>query len=363
VGAAGRNSAIGCGQTFPPPPNLPRRGRGNRIAVLAVFTLASLSRADVRPGPEVDSAIDRALAYLARQQKPDGLITDGPNRVATTGLATLAFLAAGHVPDEGKYGGVVRNAVDALVKSVPPVGYVGGVDGSRMYGHGIVTLALAQAAGVDPSEKRRAALRTTLERMIKVILDAQNVQKDPTNAGGWRYEPNSGDSDLSLSGWASLSLRAAQNAGLNVPKEPAERAVGFIARCFKADEGCFCYTPGQAPSIAMTSVGVLDLHLLDAADRPEVARAAAWLATHPVQNDTRFFYYSLYYSTQAATQVGGDLQEQTWKNNKGLLLARQQDDGGFPQSTTAEEPGRVYATAMAALTLAVPYQMLPIYQR
>ena len=342
-----------------------RRGRmTNASTIAALLALApAAARSEVRPGPEIDGAIDRALTYLARQQQPDGTITDGPNRLATTGLATLAFLAAGHVPDQGRYGSVVRAAVDSLVKAVPANGYIGAVDGSRMYGHGIITLALAEAMGVEPLPRRRADVRAALERLIAVILDAQKIQKDPANAGGWRYEPSSGDSDLSLSGWSSLSLRAAQNMGMNVPKEPIERAVGYISHCFKTDEGGFCYQPGQPASIAMTAVGVLDMHLLDAADRPEVLRAADWLATHPVRDDTRFFYYSLYYSTQAATQVGGALQEQTWKNNRTVLLARQQDDGGFPQSPTPEEPGRVYATSMASLTLAVPYQMLPIYQR
>jgi hypothetical protein len=113
----------------------------------------------------------------------------------------------------------------------------------------------------------------------------------------------------------------------------------------------------------MTSVAVLDLYLLSAADREEVQRGAKWLTTHPVLADTKFFYYSVYYSTQAATQVGGELQENTWKNTKKLLLAKQQEDGGFAQSPSGEEPGRVYATAMSAMTLAVPYQLLPIYQR
>jgi hypothetical protein len=39
------------------------------------------------------------------------------------------------------------------------------------------------------------------------------------------------------------------------------------------------------------------------------------------------------------------------------------DDGGWPQSRNGEEPGRNYATSMALLTLAVPQNLLPIYQR
>ncbi len=339
--------------------------RSIAISVCCVLSLAGASfvRAAERAGPEVDVAVEKGLAYLAKQQKPSGAITDGPNGVATTGLAVLAYLAAGHVPDSGKHGLVVRGAVDFLVKAVPANGYVGSVDGSRMYGQGIVALALAEAMGVEPDPQKRQAMQNALQRMLDVILTAQKVRKDDNQRGGWRYEPGSGDSDLSLSGWSALALRASQNVGMNVSKEPIDRAVQYVARCFSMDEGAFAYQPGNPSSIAMTSVALLNLHLLDAADREEARRAASWLARQPINNDTRFLYYSLYYSTQAATQVGGELQDQVWKNNKKLLLDKQQEDGGFAQSPTAEEPGRVYATSMSVMTLAVPYETLPIYQK
>lgn len=334
-----------------------------RLAIITLLCAASLLRAETKTSPEVDAAVERGLVYLARQQKPTGAITDGPNQVATTGLSVLAFLAAGHTPDAGKHGLVVRSAIDFLVKAVPESGYVGSVDGSRMYGQGIVALALAESYGVEPSPQKRQAIRTALTRMIDVILKAQKVEKDDNNKGGWRYEPQSGDSDLSLSGWCSLSVRAAQNTGMNIAKEPVDRAVKYVARCFHPGLGGFGYQPGNEATIAMTSVAILDLHLLDAGDRDEVKRAAKWLAQKPVTSNTAFFYYSNYYSTQAAAQEGGELYDQVWKNNRRLLLAKQQDDGGFAPSPSGEEPGRVYATSMSILTLSIPYETLPIYQR
>ncbi len=339
----------------------PRRAA---ICSLALCAIASSARADVKPGPDVDAAIDKALTFLARQQQKDGSITDGPNKVAMTGLSVLAYLAAGHTPDTGKHGLVVRSAVDFLVGVVPKDGYIGNTDGSRMYGHGIVTLALAEAYGVEPDEARRARIRASLERLLKVILDAQKVNKDANNTGGWRYEPGSADSDLSLSGWCALALRASQNVGMNVTKEPVDRAVAYVARCVNAGDGGFAYQPGQASGIAMTSVAILNLCLLDAADRPEVKRVGKSLANNPVKLDTEFPHYAAYYSMQAATQIGGEVQEQVWKNNKALLLPRQSaEDGGFAPSPNGQEPGRVYSTAMSVLTLAIPYQLLPIYQR
>ena len=48
----------------------------------------------------------------------------------------------------------------------------------------------------------------------------------------------------------------------------------------------------------------------------------------------------------------------------GFLLKQQDEkDGGWPQSREQQEPGRAYATAMAVQTLAIPYRLLPVYQR
>jgi len=113
----------------------------------------------------------------------------------------------------------------------------------------------------------------------------------------------------------------------------------------------------------MTGVGVLNLYLLDAADRPEAMIAAKTLTEKLVTDQTRFQYYALYYTTQAAYQAGESVWPTVWKVNQDQLLDQQQPDGGWPQSRSGEEPGRVYATAMSVLTLTVPYRLLPIYQR
>jgi hypothetical protein len=313
---------------------------------------------------QLDDAISGGLDFLAKAQNPDGSFDGGGPKLAVTGLALMSMLASGNTPDEGKYGLTVRAAEDYLIKQTPEDGYFGTVDGSRMYGQGIITLALAEASGVEPDVGRRTAMRGVLARAVKIILDAQDIQKDQNFAGGWRYEPQSNDSDLSLSGWNALALRAAESVGLSVPKDRAQRAAAFVLKCYKPDEHGFSYQPGAGASIAMTGVGVLNLFLLDAADRPEAADGARWLMAHPVGDDTRMPYYSMYYATQAAYQAGGDVWPAVWASIQAKLLPTQnKSDGGWPQSHSGEEPGRVYATSMAILTMSVPYRLLPVYQR
>ena len=113
----------------------------------------------------------------------------------------------------------------------------------------------------------------------------------------------------------------------------------------------------------MTAVAILSLYLLDAAHHPETAEAVSFIVEKPIGDDTRYSYYSFYHVTQAAYQAGEPTWGTVWPMARGYLLSRQQPDGGWPQSKTREEPGRIYATAMAVLTLSVPYRLLPTYQR
>jgi hypothetical protein len=261
----------------------------------------------------------------------------------------------------------VRDAIDFLVKSCPPDGYFGKVDGSRMYGHAIATLALAEAYGTEVDPARRPRVRAALARAVAVLLRAQETTKDDPYRGGWRYEIGSTDSDLSVSGWCILALRAAHNAGVDVPKASADRAAAFVLACWRPDARGFAYQPGGGATLTMTASAVLDLHLLDRGSREESRRGAAYLARNPVDDKTEYPYYARYYATQAAFQVGGDLWPTVWNRTQADLLTPQRDqkesDGSWPPSRTANEPGRTYATAMSVLTLSVPLRLLPTYQR
>jgi hypothetical protein len=330
--------------------------------------------------PKLDASVERGLTFLARQQASNGAFGTGtaaapgkkpPPRAALTALALIGFLAAGHTPDEGKYGLTVREAVDWLVAQVPPDGYVGRADGSRMYGQAVVTLALAEAYGVEPQPQRRAELRAALDRLAKVIVAAQATEKPQPFAGGWRYEPDSADADLSLTGWNALALCAARSVEIDVPAMFAPKSSGFVRRCTHPAQKGFAYQPGGEPSVAMTGVGILTLSLLagnDAdADPPgQLSAAGRWLAEHPLRlADTDYPYYAAYYVTQAAYHGGEDVVSPALARSVLDRVIRAQDkDGGWPQPVKGEaEYGRLYSSAMAVLTLTVPYRLLPVYQQ
>ena len=54
----------------------------------------------------------------------------------------------------------------------------------------------------------------------------------------------------------ALALRAAQNVGMDVPKEAIEKAVAFTLKCFHKDAKGFAYQPGGGPNQGLTGVGV-----------------------------------------------------------------------------------------------------------
>jgi prenyltransferase beta subunit len=322
----------------------------------------------------LEGPISKGLAYLARQQQPDGSFQnrDAENRftgpkVALTGLSTMAFLASGRTPDAGKHGFAVRGAVEFLVKASPEDGYFGKVDGSRMYGHAIATLALAEAYGSESDAGQRKRVRAALEKCVKVLLAAQAVQKQESHRGGWRYETGSADSDLSVTAWCALALRAAQNAGLEAPKQSADRAADFILRCYRPEKKGFAYQPGGEPNAAMTAAAVLNLHLLDRASRQEANVGAQFLLDNRIDNKTEYPYYARYYTTQAAFQTGGNTWNRIWRRTNQALLVegelKQNPDGSWPASRTANEAGQTYSTSMAILTLSIPLRLLPTYQR
>jgi hypothetical protein len=360
---------------------------------LLIFLLVpALAGAQDRPQPadqdlsrELEGPISRGLAYLARQQQPDGSIQNreqerrdnaanansarftGP-KIPLTGLSLIAFLAAGHTPDNGKHGLVVRNALEYLVKACPDDGYYGNVDGSRMYGHAIATLALAEAYGTETDAKQRKRVRAALQKAVKVLLAAQNAMKDEVHRGGWRYEPASTDSDLSVTGWCALALRAAHDAGIHVPKDSADRAADYILRCYHPEKKGFSYQPGGDPTPGVTASAVLNLHLLYRSSRQEAATGAQFLLDNRIDNKTEYPCHARYYAAQAAFQSGGgEVWTRIWRRTRTALLeegpTKQEADGSWPQTRTANEPGRTYSTAMAVMTLSIPLRLLPTYQR
>lgn len=322
---------------------------------------------------DVDDAVDRGVQYLISQQQESGAIRDRRNDTTMTSLAIMAMAAVGHQPiDESPAGKAMRRGLDFVLdgKNQDQQGYFGRQDGSRMYGHGITTLMLTEMTGMGATDQQDERIEAALIKAIDLILRAQQIPKDRIYRGGWRYEPDSRDSDLSVSVWQLMALRSAKNDGLDVPTEAIDKAVDYLRRSYatvnRAEEsGGFAYIPTQnSPSFAMTAAGLLAMQVCGRYEVDEVKSASKWLFGQELKFDERFFFYGCYYYAQGMHQRGNPLADTANENVKKLLLPRQRSDGSWESSDGQErDAGLVYSTSMAILSLSVGHHFLPIYQR
>lgn len=345
-----------------------RQAIGATLLLAIAFTLrasAATDRNEVVIPANLDTSISIGLAFLAKHQNTDGSFDAGNQRAPMTSLSLLAFLSAGDAPDLGRYGLVVDQAAEWVLAQQSAEGYFGAGD-RGMYTHAITTLALAEVYGVESNLAQRIRIHEALERAVQVIVAAQAVAKsNPAFKGGWRYERNSPDSDLSLSGWNVLALRAAADMGIAVPSEVRQQATEFVQHCEDAAGKGFSYQPGGGAQPGDTAIAMLCLYALDAAvpNARKLDSADRYLQEHGIDENAQFPYYATYFVAQATFQRGAEAWTRLGNPSLERLIRTQEKDGGWPQSKNGQEPGRIYATAMALGALTVPYRLLPVYQR
>ncbi len=305
---------------------------------------------------------------------------------AATGLALLTYLGAGYTHLDDKHRTVVDKGLAWLVRNQKPNGdlFTGGSRPAWFYSHGIATIALCEAYGMtqDPG------LREPAQRAVQFICQTQH----PTR-GGWRYDLDaqgrSRESDTSVSGWQLMALKSAQMAGLEVPSEVLAKVGGWLdlAQAEQAEQaGQYVYNPyaadspeqrgGRSPNLAMTAEGMLmRIYLGRSRDNPRLADGADFLRDNPpevgtAQQPRRDCYY-WYYATQAMFQM----QEPYWTEwndrLRPLMESGQEESGPLAGSWHPLRPvpdrwghagGRLYVTAMHLLMLEVYYRHLPLFQ-
>jgi hypothetical protein len=320
---------------------------------------------------DVEQALARGFEYLVQTQQEDGSFPgEYGGSAGVVALVGMSFLAAGHTPGSSAYGSMINRCVDYVLKQQNKNGYIltSGRKDRGMYSHNISTLFLAEVSGMlDPDRDR--LVKKSLSQAVDVILKAQQQKKPEIHRGGWKYDPTARDSDLSVSGWALMALRAARLNGLQVPDEQVKAAADYILGN-QSERGSFGYTkPGDKHdgNASLTGLAILSLVLTGHHDTEAVLRAQNYLEHHYIKlHRQRFRLYGLYYCTQAAFQMGGRTWELIGPWLYEYYLPRQQANGSWPSNlggAGAESSTEAYRTSLILLSLAVPYRQLPIYQR
>ncbi len=307
-----------------------------------------------------EAVLNGALRYLAEQQNGNGSWTSlgrkGEHPVAMTGYVLMCFLANGQLPEEGEYAKQVGEGMKFLLDSLMPDGTYRGVDGGKyMYNHGIATLALAEIYG----QTKSPAIRTKLERAVKLIVTTQGTQGP--HRGGWRYRPRPDDADISVTVMQVVALRAAKNCGFDVPQRTIDEAIDYVKRCQVGGGGGFAYQAGGGEAgYARTAAAIYSLQVCGLYTDPLVAAGSEYLFAK-VNDNGQWWTYGSNYAAPAQYMIGGDTWKRWYGTMREKLLKTVKKNGD--QSYWDGDVGPVYCTAAHATILAMPYHYIPLYQR
>jgi hypothetical protein len=317
---------------------------------------------------ESELAVARALAYLARNQEPDGRWTKymrnrtpgsrDRHDTAYTALASLCFLGADHTPaKDSPYRQAVSRALEYLLSVQSADGDLRNGAGD-MYDQGIAAIALGEAARMTKDPRyTRAALRA-----CDFIVAAQN----PAH-GGWRYQPRA-DGDTSVLGWQVMALHGGEALGYQVPQRTREGALRWLERVSNGRHGGLAGYTNSNPRKSMTAEALFARILLsDDLTDPTIAEASKYLiedspASSPVD------HYTWYYTSLALMQLQNDAWTKWNGQLRDHLVKLQRRNGELEGSwdmdaNYGQRGGRVYSTALSTLTLEVYYRYLPMYSK
>ncbi|MCJ8330547.1 MAG: hypothetical protein HRT89_14435 [Lentisphaeria bacterium] len=364
------------------------------ICLAFLLLLPAWAENDAKNRQKVNMAIAGGLKWLADSQVQEGNTKGSWDsekfRVATASFAGLAFLANAHKPGKGEYGKVLDQTMDYVMKQMAPDGYLGSQD-QQMYVHAVATLfALSYLGRSDDADKEKK-LAAWCQKSIGLIIKAQKVaMKRQLALGGWRYSPDTSESDTSVTCWMLLVLHTAKQAGFTIDQGIFDEGLKYINNAWmirkvdiyddkgqatgrKKEIKGFVYRKGVSlePEAAATGIAVFVKSILEKKRDSKVNESLAYLKNYPpvwgAEHYNGYFFFASFYITQGMFQIGGD----EWidyrnKMNK-ALLENQKGNGRWPlpdnNKGQSSKAGLAYPTAMAILILSLEKQLLPMYQR
>lgn len=317
-----------------------------------------------------EAAVERGLAWLARHQAADGswhfdlagCRCDGACRdpgtlgstTASTGLALLPFLGAGHTHRDGPYQETVSRGIYYLLSRERATPRGSDFCEGTMYGQGVATLALAEALGMTGDE----LLVRPVRGAVRFVETSQDL-----HGGGWRYLPGQAG-DITVTAWQLVALKSSQLAGQEAPSPTIDGIRRFLDSVQTQQGAAYGYrTPAAKPSTS--AIGLLcRLYTGWRPDEAALRRGLDQLVRAPPDPAA---VYTNFYLSQALLQADHPAWPRWNARHRDQLVARQGRAGHEAGSWSFADPetapgGRLAHTALAILTLEVYYRLLPIYR-
>lgn len=356
-------------------------------------------------GSDTEDAVLAALKWLSRHQAPDGSWrvnghTDECNKplpngktygseacademgsdahdVGVTGLALLAFLGSAYTSisrdtyDAICFGEVVRKGVEFLLGEQKKDGALSKGTDREMYSHAIATLALVEATVFG----REAGWRRGTLMAVRYLVDAKSENK------GWRYEHQPAKSDSFVTFWAVQALGIASRLGFRVKHRVFRDAIDWYDEVTDEDFNRVGYDAPETGKVfiegknekfshheTLTAAGAFARAILDKKDGDPRVDNGLQLVQKDLprwnENEIDFAYWHL--GTLALFQHDGPSGE-AWRRwnekvkealvkNQNVLSAGCENGSWDPVGRWCCEGGRVYATAINAMTLETYYR-------
>ena len=358
-------------------------------------------------GPKTEDAVLNALRWLSRHQSANGAwnvsgYIGNCNKVAAfssgrcspnpghedfdagvTGLSLLAFLGAGYshlsqdTYDGICFGDVVRKGIQWMMSNQDPEGCIGSRNDQKyMYNHAVCALAISEAYGLTGS----SLFKNEAQKSINFLIASQNEGK------AWRYSYKCGDNDSSVTGWAVMALKSAEISGLAFPRSGYDGSLAWFDEVTDGAYGQVGYNmrgtgkvfiPGVNEHYdhheALTAIAVMSKIFIKRSKKDATMTGGTSLILRDLPNwdgNVIDFYY-WYYASLALFQFDGPsgVKWKQWNEPMKDVLVNNQNKtskvcthGSWePVGRWCPEGGRVYATAINALTLEVYYRYANVF--
>ena len=311
-------------------------------------------------------AIEKGLKYLAESQSDNGS-WEGQQDGATypcamTALAGMAFLSNGNTTTRGPYADNIRRAIGFCMAQATDSGLIADPreSGHSMYGHGFSLMFLSCAYGMETKPKTRAEIGEVVRNAIVLTARSQSTM------GGWIYTPQSNSDEGSVTVTQMQGLRAAHNAGFNVPKATIEAATRYLELCRTSEGGiCYSYRSRGGTRLPISAAAICCLYSAGEYESPLAAQCLNYVYKQYSANKnnlgrfTGHDYYCNLYAAQAFYQAGDKYWEEYFPRARDFYVSQQQANGSWQ----GDGVGPTYGTAISLIILQLPYKFMPIYQR